>query len=92
MKYKSMPLTELNTWTTVSALNIGNFLTIKQFVKEHNLLHSYALLNQPDVLNVKYKNSLTVPYQDVIPNQVAIDRYNQFELDEYIEYQQRLRL
>lgn len=86
-----MALSELNTWTTVSALNIGDFENILKFVKDHNLLHSYALLNAPDVLNVKYANSLTLPYRDVMPEFVAVDRNNQRELDEYITQQDKIR-
>lgn len=90
-KYQSMGLTELNTWTTVSALNIGDFENILKFVKDHNLLHSYALLNAPSVLNVKYANSLTLPYQDVMPGFVAVDKNNQVELDQYLLEQNNLR-
>jgi sulfatase maturation enzyme AslB (radical SAM superfamily) len=90
-KYQSMELTELNTWTTVSALNIGDFENILKFVKNHNLLHSYALLSTPDVLNVKYTNSLTLPYQDVMPGFVAVDKNNQLELDQYLMEQNLLR-
>lgn len=91
-KYQAMSLTELNTWTTVSALNIGDFENILNFVKQHKLLHSYALLNYPEVLNVKYANSLTLPYQEVISGYVAVDRNNQEELDQYLLAQNRLRL
>lgn len=90
-KYQSMNLTELNTWTTVSALNIGDFENILKFVKDHNLLHSYALLNAPGVLNVKYANSLTLPHRDVIPGFVAVDKNNQVELDQYLMEQSSLR-
>jgi sulfatase maturation enzyme AslB (radical SAM superfamily) len=91
MKYKNMPMIELNTWTTVSALNIGDFENIKAFVKEHNLQHSYALLNHPAELNVKYTNSLTTPYKNVLPGYVAIDRNNQSELDQYLDKQDQIR-
>lgn len=91
MKYKSMALTELNTWTTVSALNIGDFENILNFVKEHNLLHSYALLDAPLALNVRYTNSLTLPHQGVLPGKVAVDRNNQSEIDEYIIQQNKIR-
>ena len=90
-KYQSMALTELNTWTTVSALNVGDFDNILKFVKEHNLLHSYALLSQPEVINVKYANSLTLPYQDIFPGHVAVDKNNQFELDRFLFEQEKLR-
>jgi sulfatase maturation enzyme AslB (radical SAM superfamily) len=91
MAYQSMNLHELNTWTTVSALNIGDFSNIKKFVFEHGLLHSWAFLNQPDPLNVKYRNNLTMPHYDVIPGHVAIDRNNQTEIDSYIRTQNQLR-
>ena len=91
MTYKNMGLHELNTWTTVSALNIGDFNNILAFVKEHELDHSWALLNIPDELNVKYTNTMTEPYADVIPNQIAVDRNNQQELDQYIQKQNQLR-
>lgn len=89
--YQSMNLHELNTWTTVSALNIGNFVNIKEFVASHKLLHSWALLQHPDPLNVKYMNSLTEPYHDVIPGQVAVDRNNQTEIDIFLKNQNKLR-
>ena len=91
MKYKSMNLTELNTWTTVSALNIGNFREIEKFVKDNNLLHSWAFLNSPTVLNVKYKNTLTEPYSDVFPGQVAVDKNNQIDLDNFLKEQHKIR-
>ena len=91
MIYKSMPLAELNTWTTVSALNIGDLNNIFAFVKKHNLLHSYALLNTPDELNVKYTNKLTLPHTDVIPGQIAVDRNNQQDLDTFLHQQHTLR-
>ena len=91
MTYKSMELIELNTWTTVSALNISDFNNILYFVKEHNLLHSWALLNTPDELNVKYTNTLTEPYCDVISGSVAVDKNNQDELDKFINQQHQLR-
>ena len=89
--YQSMNLHELNTWTTVSALNIADFDNIKQFVTTHNLLHSWALLQNPDPINVKYQNSMTQPYIDVIPGQVAVDRNNQAELDVFLQNQNVLR-
>ena len=86
-----MRLTELNTWTTVSALNIGDLTNIFNFVKNHNILHSWAFLVTPDPLNVKYSNTMTVPFKHVIPGQVAVDKDNQVELDDYIFEQNKLR-
>jgi len=90
MLYKNMPGVELNTWTTVSALNIHNFTAIKKFTNEFNLAHSYAFLHYPDQLNVKYKNNLTLPFRALFSN-VAIDRDNQIELDNFIKTQNKLR-
>jgi len=91
MKYQSMPGIDLNTWTTVSALNIGDFQNIQNFINQHNLQHSYALLDTPRVLNVRYKNSLTQSYDAVFPGHVAIDKNNQHELDQFLHKQQQLR-
>lgn len=94
MRYKAMPLTQLNTWTTVSALNIQHLENIQQFCQEHRILHSWALLHAPDPLNVRYQNHLTLPARDlmnILPGQVAIDRNNQAELDEFIIAQDELR-
>jgi sulfatase maturation enzyme AslB (radical SAM superfamily) len=91
MTYKNLGIQELNTWTTVSALNIGDFENILKFVKDHELNHSYALLQDPEVLNVKYSNSNTLPFKDVLPGQVAVDINNQLELDAFIAKQNTLR-
>lgn len=91
MAYKNLGIQELNTWTTVSALNIGDFDNILKFVKDHNLNHSYALLHAPGVLNVKYSNSNTLPFKEVLPGQVAIDVNNQLEFDTFITKQNILR-
>jgi sulfatase maturation enzyme AslB (radical SAM superfamily) len=93
LKYHSMNLTQLNTWTTVSALNLKDLNNILTFVKENNILHSYALLSQPEVLNVKYKNSLTegAIFPKELTDHVAVDRCNQDELDAYLKKENKLR-
>lgn len=91
MTYKNLPGLDLNTWTTVSSLNIHNFTAIKQFVANHQLAHSYAFLHAPDPINVKYQNDLTIPYKNVFPGIVAVDRNNQAELDEFVTKQKELR-
>jgi len=91
LAYQEMNLFELNTWTTVSALNIGDLPNIFNFVKQHDILHSWALLVNPDPLNVKYANTLTLPFKHVIPGQVAVNRNNQTEIDNYMFEQHKLR-
>lgn len=91
MTYKKMSVT-LNTWTTVSALNIGNFQQILNFVKDHDLDHSWALLQTPSVLDIKYKNSFTdVVVPRVLEAIVGTDRNNQAEIDSYISLQDGIR-
>ena len=91
--YKEMNLYELNTWSTVSSLNIGNLKQIQSYVKQHNIQHSYALLEQPSVLSVKYSNHFTrtadVPNELV--NLVAIKENNDQELQTFIKQQDSLR-
>lgn len=91
MIYKNMGIQELNTWTTVSALNIGDLPNIFDFVKQHDILHSWAFLVTPDPLNVKYSNSMTSPFKQIIPGQVAVDRDNQLEINAYLHEQNKIR-
>jgi len=55
-RYMSMPVI-LNTWTTVSALNIDDMPNILNFVREHKLDHSYAYLKEPWELTVENKDT-----------------------------------
>jgi len=89
MIYKQMKV-KLNTWTTVSALNIKDFKNILKFVSKNELNHSYAFLNDPDVLNVKYWNRYTSACKGQF-NRVATDRNNDLELDVFLEEQNRIR-
>ena len=89
MIYKQMNV-KLNTWTTVSALNIRDFKNILKFVSKNKLNHSYAFLNDPDVLNVKYWNRYTSVCKGQF-NRVATDRNNDLELDVFLEEQNHIR-
>ena len=55
-QYMVMPV-KLNTWTTVSALNVDDLPNILEFVKQHNLDHSYAYLTDPKELAVENKDT-----------------------------------
>ena len=57
---KQYKLLKLNFWTTVSCLNIEDFPNIIKYASDNNIDHDWAFLNNPDVLNVKYKNPFTV--------------------------------
>jgi hypothetical protein len=51
-----MPV-KLNTWTTVSALNVDDLPNIISFTQQHNIDHSYAYLKHPVELDVKNKGT-----------------------------------
>lgn len=53
-RYMEMPV-RLNTWTTVSALNVDDLPNILEFVKKEGLEHSYAYLTHPKELSVENK-------------------------------------
>jgi sulfatase maturation enzyme AslB (radical SAM superfamily) len=89
MIYKSMNV-RLNTWTTISALNIRDFKNILKFVSQHKIDHSYAFLHQPDVLDVRYWNRYTSGCKGQF-NRVATDRNNDLELGVFLEEQNRIR-
>lgn len=55
-RYMEMPI-KLNTWTTVSALNIDDLPNILKFVQDHKLEHSYAYLTEPVELRVENKDT-----------------------------------
>jgi sulfatase maturation enzyme AslB (radical SAM superfamily) len=87
-KYK---LLQLDFWTTVSCLNVGNLPSIIKFAERKGVPHDWAFLHGPDVLNVRYKNDFTVPARDLYPDTIAVDRDNTEQLAEFIDRQDRLR-
>lgn len=89
MIYKQINV-KLNTWTTVSALNIRDFKNILKFVSKNKLNHSYAFLHDPTVLDVKYWNRYTSACRGLF-ERVATDRNNDLELDVFLEEQNRIR-
>jgi len=90
--YKTYPV-ELNTWTTVHALNIGNLKHIIEYTKENKIDHSWALLENPDVLNVKYSNHFTRTAEviDSLKDLVASGEDNTVELQLWTSKQDYLR-
>lgn len=85
------PNLELQTWTTLHALNLADFDNIKNFSANHGLKHDWAYIEQPLALNVKFKNRFTVPHQGLRPDLIATDRDNQLELDTFMREQDKLR-
>jgi sulfatase maturation enzyme AslB (radical SAM superfamily) len=93
LAYQEMNLFELNTWTTVSALNIGDLKNILAYTKKHNIKHSYALLEHPWALSVRYKNYFTTSADvpEELKSTVAQGINNWDELHLFIQKQDQLR-
>ena len=102
MKYKAMGISNLNLWTTVNALNVGDFANIVDFKNEYQLDHSWALLNQPEMLDIRYENWLTLgaketlaqsKNQEVLPllEQLASLENNTKQLLQFMNEQDELR-
>jgi molybdenum cofactor biosynthesis enzyme MoaA len=91
--YQTMGLHELNTWTTVSALNIGDLKNIFSYVQQHNLKNSWALLETPEVLSVKHSNHLsrTADVPDELKHIVAQGQDNTVELQLWTAEQDHAR-
>jgi len=79
---------KLDTWTTVSALNVNYLTDIQKYCKDRGIRHSYAFLDTPKVLNVKYKNWFTA---QVDVSGVAIDKDNTAELTAFLELEEMCR-
>ncbi len=95
MTYKSMPV-NLNLWTTVSALNICDLKNIFDFVNEYQLNHSWALLENPQELNIKFKNKFTTAAKEILrghplADALATDIDNTKDLEQFINSSDTLR-
>lgn len=99
---KRFPLLKLNTWTTVSCLNINNLPDIIRFTQQNGLDHAWAFLNAPDVLNVKYSNRYTkrakqafansdIEQLQEISNTLATQEDNEEALQNFVQKQDALR-
>lgn len=99
---KRFPSLRLNSWTTLSCLNVGNLPNILDYITENNIDHDWAFLNTPNVYHVKYKNRFTEyaknklqqsSYEECrkISESVAIGKDNDNELMKHIKHQDKLR-
>ena len=99
LEYKAMNLSELNLWTTVNALNVCDLDNMFSFAEEHNINHSYAFLDFPDELNIKYENKFTLKAKHLLKHKkslpiiekCAVESNNQKELDIFLEKQNKIR-
>jgi sulfatase maturation enzyme AslB (radical SAM superfamily) len=92
--YKSLgDSIDLNTWTTVHALNVGDLKNIINYTSEHGIKHAWAFLENPDVLNVKYSNHFTrtADVPEELKLYVGSERDNTVELQLWTYKQDQLR-
>ena len=91
--YNSMGVHELNTWTTVSALNIGDLKNIQAYTNKNKIKHAWALLEQPEVLSIRHRNHFTdsvdVPIE--LGDLVASGVDNSVEIENFINQQDSQR-
>ena len=87
-KYK---LLQLDSWTTVSCLNVNNLEDIVDFARSRNIPHDWAFLNRPSELSVRYKNKLTESAKGLHPDHIAIDEDNTDRLMKFLQRQDVLR-
>lgn len=82
---------KLQTWTTLHSLNIADFDNIQAYSKSQGLDHSWAYLESPRALNLRYANTMSKAMKHFDPDRIAVDIDNQEELDKFIAAQDRLR-
>jgi len=86
-RYKNLTL---DFWTTLSCLNINNLQKIVEYTKEKDIVHSYALLENPHCLSIRATNWITKKYNGSEPY-VATEEDNDDALDDYLTKQESLR-
>jgi len=83
MHYNSIDdrLFDLDTWTTVSCLNVKQLPDIQDYCKKHNIKHQYAFLSTPNVLSVDHSNWLTAntPHGKGQDNTQALESFLELE-------------
>ena len=95
-------LCNIDAWTTVSCLNIGDLDNIYDYVTELKIGHQYGLLVTPRSMNIEYSNPFTVQAKEKIKNskyeliknllpKVASKEDNTKELKEFLSRQDQLR-
>jgi sulfatase maturation enzyme AslB (radical SAM superfamily) len=91
--YETIGVHELNTWTTVSALNIGDLKNIQAYTNENNIKHAWALLEQPEVLSIRHRNhfTITADVPDELIGVIASGADNSSEIENFINQQDDLR-
>jgi molybdenum cofactor biosynthesis enzyme MoaA len=98
-KYSNL---KLEAWTTLHTLNAANFADILAYCDNIGIGHSWAYLQQPSELNVKYSNRMSAAARDKLLNHhdircqeaakvIATLSDNQLEFDQFVQTQDKLR-
>ena len=92
----------LNTWTTVTSLNVGDLHNILDYTRTNQLDHAYGFCIRPEPLDIRASNSLTMEAKEKFKNsedlllrsiasKCATLSDNTKQLKNFIETQDRLR-
>ena len=92
----------VNFWSTLHALNIGNFPEMLQYSEFIGIPLSYGILHQPEELSIRYANRFTKTAKNLLKRSeitslnnlstvIATDKDNSVELEEFISRQDQLR-
>jgi len=98
-KYSNL---KIQAWTTLHTLNAANFPDILNYCDSANIGHSWAYLQQPTELDVKYYNQMSAAARDKLSihhdsrcqeaaEVMATLSDNQFDFDQFVLKQDSLR-
>jgi sulfatase maturation enzyme AslB (radical SAM superfamily) len=83
----------LNIWSTISALNVGDYTNIVNFSKEQDIPMSFGLVHYPNALSIKFKNKLTSLVTTDFPmfELVGVEVNNDHELSRFLDVHDTIR-
>jgi len=95
-------LVDVNLWTTVNTLNIGDLDNIIRFAKDNSFSHSFNMLAWPPPLDIEFSNKLTLLAKAKFANsdndilnklskKIASKGNNQYQFDSFVKEQDALR-
>jgi len=95
-------LVDINLWTTLNTLNVGDLPNIIAFAKDIEVAHLFSELSTPRELNIEFSNSLTraakITFKDSdnpvlnrLSTQMATGPDNQLQFDNFVKKQDLLR-
>jgi hypothetical protein len=96
MIYREMQGLSINLWSTINALNVGDFDNMIKFVEQYKLHHAFSYLKFPSELDIRFSNRLTLAAKESITdeqiaNVLATGSNNDIELSAFIDKQDKLR-